>query len=218
MKTFISYHSNIDRLAGRIKRYLDEYGFNCFLAHDDIKPQAEWIREIEDNLKDCDLFLPLITDDFKTSFFCQQETGYAYCSGVEILSVMISESPVGFIAENQAIRFNKKLFDNSCWKIVKHVAKIRSISKPVIRKLIKQFGESGSYDDAGTNAELILSEFKFTLAQVRSIKKYIDSNSQIYESKTAKPFILNFIESYSDHFDEEFIEKYKERFSRWSRW
>ena len=88
MKTFISYHNSIDRLAGDIKEYLDDYAFNCFLAHEDIVPQSDWPEEIEQNLIESDLFLPLLTPEFETSFFCQQETGYAYSKRIEIVPVL----------------------------------------------------------------------------------------------------------------------------------
>ena len=89
METFISYASGNKRTAGSIKEYLDQYGFNCFLAHEDIPPQTEWPAEILKALERCDLFLPLLTTSFTTSFYCQQETGFAYSIDVEILPVMI---------------------------------------------------------------------------------------------------------------------------------
>ena len=83
MLTFVSYASDIKRLAGRIKKYLDRYGFDCFFAHENIEPQLKWPKEIEDNLEKCDLFLTLLTSEYRDSFYYQQETGFAYCNGVE---------------------------------------------------------------------------------------------------------------------------------------
>ena len=88
METFISYSTGIKITAGKIKAYMDNYDFNCFLAHEDIPPQTVWPAEIIKALEKCNLFLPLLTPKFTTSFFCQQETGFAYCRKVEILPVM----------------------------------------------------------------------------------------------------------------------------------
>jgi len=77
MRTFISYSSDIKKTAGKIKTYLDDYGFNCFLAHEDIPPQTVWPAEIIKALEESDLFLPLLTPEFAVSYFCQQETGFA---------------------------------------------------------------------------------------------------------------------------------------------
>lgn len=220
METFISYSSGIKKTAGSIKNYLDQFGFNCFLAHEDIPPQTVWPKEILAALKRCDLFLPLLTSGFIESFFCQQETGFAYCKGIEILPVMISKAPMGMISDIQAVRFNRKDFDSSCWKIVKHVAKRESLSKPVLDSLIKWFGESGSYEIANERAKLILNEFEFSPRQVKTIRSHIENNSQIYETKHARYGIFKFIDKYGKHFDEKFNNWYdSKRASRmWLRY
>lgn len=217
MKTFISYSSDIKRTAGRIKDYLDKYGFNCFLAHEDIPPQTEWPTAILQMLEKCDLFLPLLTPDFTTSFFCQQETGFAYCRKVEILPVMISEAPMGMIANIQAVSLNKEQFEISCWKIVKHVAKNTTLSGPVLNALIKEFGESSTYDDAYDRAEKLLNEFHFNQQQIKAIRKHIKNNSQINETKKVRDTIFQFIRNHPDFFDNDFVEWYDRKSRTWMR-
>jgi hypothetical protein len=214
MKTFISYASDVKKTAKKIKDYLDKYGFNCFLAHEDIKPQTKWPKAIEEKLKECDLFLPLITSDFTTSVFCQQETGFAYCRDVEILSVMISnKAPMGMIYDMQAVNFNKEQFETSCWKIVEHVAKDDLLSKPIIDALIKEFGTSSNYDEACERAERLLNDFRFTRRQIKKIKKYIKDNSQINETKKARDTIFQFMKKHKDIFDDDFVKLYNKKSS-----
>lgn len=219
METFISYASNYKKTAGKIKEYLDKYGFNCFLAHEDIPPQTKWPARILRVLKQCDLFLPLLTSGFTESFFCQQETGFAYCRGVEILPIMISRAPMGMIADYQAVRFNKNEFDTSCWKIVKHVAKKQSISEPVLDSLIEWFGESATYDTATERAKKILNEFSFTPDQIKKIRQHIKENTQIHQTKEARDSIFKFMDKYNRYFDDEFRDWYdSKRASRtWMR-
>lgn len=220
METFISYSSKSKKTAGHIKEYLDKFGFNCFLAHEDIPPQTVWPKEIVKFLNRCDLFLPLLTQGFIESFFCQQETGFAYCKGVEILPVMISKEPMGMIANIQAVKFDKNKFDSSCWKIVKHVAKRKSLSKSVLDALVKWFGESNSYDIATERAKKILNVFYFTPRQVMKIRSHIKRNSQIHETKEARDSIFRFIEKYDSYFDQDFKDWYdSKRASRmWMRY
>jgi hypothetical protein len=220
VETFISYSSEIKRTAGRIKKYLDQYGFNCFLAHEDIPPQTVWPSEILAALKRCDLFLPLLTQGFIDSFFCQQETGFAYCKGVEILPVKISKNPMGMISDLQAVRFKKDEFDLSCWKIVKHVAKRESLSEPVLDALIKWFGESGTYNIATERAKLIINEFKYSPLQVKDIRSYLKNNPQIHETKEARDSIFKFFDKYSKYFDKEFRDWYdsKSASRKWMRY
>ena len=202
--TFISYTSDIKKTAGEIKKYLDKFGFNCFLAHEDIPPQTVWPEEILKALKKCDLFLPLLTLKFTESFYCQQEVGFAYCRGVEILPVMISKRPMGMIADLQAVRFSKDRFKSSCWKIVKHVAKRESLSESILDALVNWFGESTSYDIAAKRARMILNEFDFSPHQIEKIRKYIKENSQIHQTKKARDSILKFMDKYSSYFDAEY--------------
>ena len=219
MNTFISYAKDIQRTAGKIKEYLDKYGFNCFLAHENIPPQTLWPDEILRALERCDLFLPLLTTGFIESFYCQQETGFAHCSDVEILPVMISKAPMGMIADLQAVRFNKKKFDPSCWKIVEHVAKKDSLSRPVLDALIEWFGESGTYDIATERAKKILNEFDYSPRQVKAIRTYIKEKSQIYQTKEARDSIFKFMDRYSKFFDKDFRRWYdsKEASRMWMK-
>lgn len=208
MNTFISYASDIKRTAGKIKGYLDRYGFNCFLAHEDILPQTQWPKEIVKALNQCDLFLPLLTSGFIESFFCQQETGFSYCRDVEILPVMISKAPMGMIADLQAVKFNKEEFESSCWKIVVHVGKRKNLSGPVLDALIKWFGQSNTYKEGTESAKKILNEFDFSKEQIEAIRNHIKTNHQIHETKEARDSIFKFMDRYGTHFDEKYRKWY----------
>jgi hypothetical protein len=181
------------------------------LAHEDIPLQTVWPAEILKALEKCNLFLPLLTADFTTSFFCQQETGFAYCRKVEILPVMISKAPMGMIADIQAVRFNVKESEKSCWKIVEHVAKNTSLSEPILDALIKEFGESNSYDDACERAQRLLSKFSFSRHQIIEIKKHIKNNSQINETKKAREEIFQFMKRNPVFFNDEFVNWYDKK-------
>lgn len=208
MNTFISYASDIRITAGKIKEYLDCYGFNCFLAHEDIPPQTVWPAEIVKALKQCDLFLPLLTPKFIDSYYCQQETGFAYGIGVEILPVMVSKEPMGMIADLQAVKFNKKEIESSCWKIIGHVGNKKSLSEPILDALIAWFGESKQYDIAVKRAKDILDEFEYNQRQVKQIRRHIKDNLQIHQTKEARESIFKFMEKYSTYFNSEFRDWY----------
>jgi len=170
-------------------------------------------------LKKCDLFLPLLTSGFIESFFCQQETGFAYCRKVEILPLMISKAPMGMIADLQAIKFNKEEFESSCWKILVHVGKIEALSRSVLDALITWFGESSTYNEAAERAKNILNEFDFSKRQIEDIRKHIKKNSQIHGTKEARDSIFKFMDRYSTYFDDTFREWYdsKEASRMWMR-
>ena len=125
---------------------------------------------------------------------------------------------MGFISDLQGIKFNVERFDNSCWKIVKLVAKNTPLSEPVIDALITYFGESGTYDQGVERAELILNEFDFTPTQLDEIKRHIRENSQINETKNARDCIFKFMGRYKDFFDDDFIKWYDKKSRTWMRY
>ncbi len=208
MKTFISYARDRKEIAGEIKEYLDDFGFSCFLAHEDIPPQSKWPKELQNALEECDLFMPIISPGFIESYYCQQETGFACCRKIEILSVSMSKDPIGMIADSQAIKFNKNKFESSCWKIVSHIAKNRRLKRPVLDALIEWFSKCNHYVESTKRAKMILNEFKYSPRQVRLIKRHIKGNNQIYNNKNARDYILPFMRKHDEIFDKDFVSWY----------
>lgn len=78
IRIFISHSSKDKALAGNIKSTLETYfGFEVFVAHDDIQPMAVWEDKIKEELYSTDIVITLLTDDFKMSDFADQECGFA---------------------------------------------------------------------------------------------------------------------------------------------
>ncbi len=67
LRVFISYTSLDKKLAGELKSYLAQYGIRVFLAHDTINPTDEWQVKILEALEKMDVFIPLLTKEFKLS-------------------------------------------------------------------------------------------------------------------------------------------------------
>jgi hypothetical protein len=78
-------------------------GIEAFLAHDDIEVSEEWRERIVDELRRCDLFVPLLSKDFLTSNWAQQEVGFVTARPeVVIMPLSIDRTtPPGFIAKRQ---------------------------------------------------------------------------------------------------------------------
>jgi len=76
-KVFLSYSSKDRVIARKIKRGLNTFGVATFLAHDDLTPTVEWEEEILCALRECDAFLPILTENYPTSSWTDQEVGVA---------------------------------------------------------------------------------------------------------------------------------------------
>ena len=90
---FLSYATDDRRLAGGIKDGVEVYGFRVFLAHEDLVPSEEWQQRIRAELRRCDVFIPLISENFRPSDWTDQEAGYAL-SRVPSASLLDSEAEI----------------------------------------------------------------------------------------------------------------------------
>ncbi len=210
MKAFLSY-SNLDKyLAAQIKHELEDYGLEIFLAHEDIEPLAEWVYTIRAELEACDVFIPILTENFDKSDWTDQETGIAIACNTPIMPLKVTVDPHGFIARFQALKMDIKKIAPSCYKLVKVIA-----SKPVLGDLfrdglIKKFGDSWSFDNANRNTKLLLSFEGYTLRQVTNIIGHIIANGQINQSFQARRKLSNYINIYKDSIDHELLQAFYE--------
>ena len=78
IKIFISYAFEEGEKAGKLKEYLNWLGFECFLAHVDIKNGEIWRESIDEELNHSDAFVPLLTESALKSAWVHQESGIAH--------------------------------------------------------------------------------------------------------------------------------------------
>jgi hypothetical protein len=74
---FIRYSHKDEDAAGALDGELQAASYSTFLAHDDVPPPSDWHVEIWKALQECHAFVGLLTEDFNSSAFCQQEVGAA---------------------------------------------------------------------------------------------------------------------------------------------
>ena len=103
IKAFISYGTKDKRYGTAVKAMLDKFDIKSFLAHDDILVSEEWKQRILAELKECAIFVPLLSETFKGSDWCGQETGFVIERGdVLIIPLSIDRTlPYGFISHLQ---------------------------------------------------------------------------------------------------------------------
>lgn len=107
ISAFISYSVKQKTIGGKFRSLLTTYcGYETFIAHDDILGSAVWEEEIIKAIEKADFFIPLISSDFKTSDFTDQETGIAITLKKKIIPIKLEEvNPYGFISKYQALQY-----------------------------------------------------------------------------------------------------------------
>lgn len=106
LKGFISY-SHTDRLvAAQVKAALTSLRVDAFMAHDDIHVSQQWQVRILTELRQMDVFVPLLSQAFLGSHWTAQEVGFAIARPeVLIIPASIDGSiPKGFLGSIQSQR------------------------------------------------------------------------------------------------------------------
>uniref|UniRef100_A0A7C3I7M8 Toll/interleukin-1 receptor domain-containing protein n=1 Tax=Gracilinema caldarium TaxID=215591 RepID=A0A7C3I7M8_9SPIR len=103
MRAFISYSSKQIELAQEIKNFLKTIDIDSFVANDDLRTASDWKKMIVKELSASDIFIPILTLDFKQSEWCSQELGIAFIRKKKIIPISLDGcKPYGFINNLQA--------------------------------------------------------------------------------------------------------------------
>jgi hypothetical protein len=213
---FMSYSSTEEAMAGSAKDFLEKYGLSVFLAREDIKPTADWQKEIVYNLKSCDVFMPLLTAKFSKSEWTDQETGMAFALDKFIIPLKVDVNPYGFIWKYQGCPFDTKNIKDSCLKIIQVLRNESSLSESLRDCLLRSLEKAHNFDAAN---EILkeLAVFKiFTGKQINQILRISIKNNQVRMCKEGQNLLETLLETYSSEIDpvlKGIYEKIKDSFS-----
>lgn len=214
LKIFISYSSTYNKdVAGDLKRFFEEYDdIKCFVAHDDIMHGSEWEKTIIENLDSADFFMPIQTEHLSTSYWCQQEAGYAFAKGIRIIPLIPDvggTDPVGFYARFQGFKIKTQDLRSSVkWWLIKEGV-ISEGNAGEIEKRLLLFSASDSFVEAGDNARSLCEfENNFTNADILKIVDITLSNDQIINSSAARSHLRRLFRKHSSIIPKEKLEEF----------
>ena len=178
---FVSY-SHVDRKFGRqAKVVLGEVGIDAFLAHEDLETSEQWRDRILDELRRCDLFVPLLSKNFLESKWAPQEAGFiASRSEVAIAPLSIDgTTPFGFLSHIHSSRIQDNVITREL--LVEPLAK--QFPRKIIPGLIRIAGEAGSFRYAEQKMGALVPYFsRFTAEEAQALAEASVSNSQIWSA------------------------------------
>jgi hypothetical protein len=197
VRVFLSHSTNDLTLVMEIKEGLTRYGLEVFVAHVDIEPSSEWQDEIIRQLELCNVFIPIISDNYRNSRWTDQESGIAIAYKKFIIPIEVNLTPYGFIGKWQALRYRDDVSD-TCTKIIETIKTKSPFKKELTDCLINYFVSSIQFNEANDRAEL-LSEYKpFTADQIDKIVNGFLNNSQISGAWTARHVFRDMYPEYSE--------------------
>lgn len=201
IRIFISYSTEDKIITGSIKNFLEYYGLSVFLAHEDIRPTADWQAEIIYNLQGCDMFMPLLTENFRNSEWTDQETGMAVILGKFIIPVKIDSIPYGFVGKVQALKFNINNLEESCLEIIKIIESQHLFQESFKDCLIRSLEKAPTFNIA----EKLIKELEkfqtFTIEQLNQIIRNAIRNNQIRMCREGSSFLNLLISENSSKID-----------------
>jgi len=112
-KTFLSYSRINQDFAKRLAKELKSEGFDLWFDQMDIPAGARWDREVERALKECEIFMIIMTPASVDSENVLDEIGYAIDTGKQFLPVLLENCEVPFrLRRFQYVDFTNKDFDD----------------------------------------------------------------------------------------------------------
>lgn len=218
IRIFVSYSSKDKKIAGGLKELLEKYGFDVFLAHEDIRPSAEWQKVIMQNLDAVDIFVPICSTQFKKSEWTDQESGYALAKGKKIIPVAINGSkPYGFIGSIQAVVCNIKDFEKDisslAAKLIKEISTDPKYEEAYYDGIIRSFKNSYSFVNAGDLSSILLKATSLNKEQINEIVKASLENPQIKHSFKARPKVKSIIEKFKDSVEKDLLKRFNDEYN-----
>jgi len=179
---FISHRDGFKKEANQIKENLRFYGISSFVAHEDIEPNEEWIKEIEKALFSMDALLALLSDGFFSSIWTNQEVGFAYGRGTFILSVRLGEDPKGFVGKFQALRPKSGLANDIAEQIVSCLLVHSQTKQKMQYAYFTALANTTNYVESERWAKLLPFIASSTIELVNILINSYNKNSQAYDS------------------------------------
>jgi hypothetical protein len=190
MKAFISHSSSEQEAAVALKSVLEELNIEPFLAHNDIRASQQWSERIISELKECNVFVALLSRAFKRSDWCAQESGAAILRRDDIVIIPISldgTKPYGFLSHYQC---HSALDGKVPSSMILDAVGTKWPSR-VIDILIRGLDRAHSFRAAETLIAPLVPYFdQLTRAQATQIAKKAIENGQIWSAHLCRESYL----------------------------
>lgn len=202
---FISYSNHNKEHCALIKDALQEIGLDGFLAHEDINISREWADEIFNQIKHGDIFIALLSKDFKKSDYCSQEVGMALQRSCMIIPLSIDGTEsYGFLNRIQS----------------KHVSNINQMQEEIVNYypyamtniILSKLNNprlDWNYDKCNKLLRYIEPHFEdFDKKQIDLLVDSVIKNNQLH-GQDGKAILRRFYEIHRNNITDEIIESFE---------
>ena len=198
LRSFISYSTDDRASAAVVKEFLQGFGIQSFMAHEDLHVSDEWRHRILEELQRMHVFVALLSKAFKSSDWAPQELGIAVSRrDVSIIPLSLDGTvSYGFIDNLQSKPFVDPLTD------VLFVGPLqRRYPRHVIPVLVQRLRDVRSFRGAEARMESLRPFYKeFIPVEVDAFVEACIANKQIWDAGLcASEYIPEFITATRHH-------------------
>jgi len=215
-RAFLSYSSRDKKFAGRIKHALESCNIDAFLAHEDIAPAANWQQTIEQELKRCDTFIPLITkQNFHASYWTDQECGFALARAKVILPIC-SRNPYGFLEKYQAYKRKpgkneRQLVEDVLVGLASH----KSVRNHFLATLISTLRISSGFDQSIAICRVLSRISQLSKVQLSKLLRNAIAQAQVHKSDEAVRQLRQLIKKNAGKVEKSLVHKFEKKAAKY---
>ena len=213
LNVFISYSNNDIDEANRIYAIFKKNDIHCFLASEEIKLGENWDDRIFEELIKSDMFIFLVSENYKNSFWCNQEASIGYlkreCSDAFVIPLLIDNvNPYGIFYKIQGISSNlindiddfARFIDNNAVSFDNAVKLNYENKLKEMDEVIDELKNVNSFDESNDIFNKIVFH-GLELYQIEKIFDYSLLNNQIWGSWEFHSFVKKCFRKYDDKID-----------------
>lgn len=215
---FISY-SHKDREYGtQVKTVFDKIGIKAFLAHEDLEVSDEWRERIIEELSSCDIFVPLLSENFLASEWAPQEAGFIISRLPDVIVAPLSIDgtiPCGFLSLFQSRHIPREGITHELLV----VPLLKKAPHKLLPSLIRYVRDSKGFRTAEHRMLPLVPFFpEFTQEEAQALGEAAVKNSQIWDAAECKMnYLPEFIRVQGDNLKQETLQalRYQIENNKW---
>jgi len=202
-RVLISHVHTAKLQAGALREVLQRYAISAFVAHDDIDTSDEWREEILRSLMSMDAFVAILTPDFNSSKWTDQEVGIAVARDVLLIPINRGENPYGFLSKYQALLSKGLVAKDVAAQVFRTISTnprtkgrmIESLTRTIsagsdVSEVLFRIEKLNGVEGVGADDWERVRENVAGNAVLRSLREVLDSLNQILRAKKLTPIEL----------------------------
>lgn len=148
LRVFLSHLAKHREFVGEVAEALRTYGLDGFVAHDSIEVNKKWAAEIQRALRSAQVLVGIVHPGFSSSFWINQEIGWAMGRNIPLFMVRMGEDPLGFPSDTQWASMASRTAKEVAQSTIGWINQLPDFAEDIGGRLITALGGVQNYFDS----------------------------------------------------------------------